>query len=94
MGYMKDAYPNQSLIRQDIEDIVGRVVGEIVSAAFQLIAQQFDEVRAELAGKADKTDIVRLEQKIDDNTDKTDDLTEQWHKFQAKLARLSNPRAA
>jgi ADP-ribosylglycohydrolase len=38
----KDTYPHQSLIRQDTEEIVGRVVGEVVGdilgAALQLIA--------------------------------------------------------
>jgi len=69
----KDKYPHQSLIKQDIEEIVGRVVGEIVGAALQLIASQFDEVHGELSTKADKADINRLENKLDPTIDQVDD---------------------
>ena len=81
---MTDAYPNQSLIKRDIEEIVGRVVGEIVGAALQLIANQFDEMRRVIEPKADKSDITRLENKIDATVDLVDDHNRQLRQMRAR----------
>ncbi len=81
---MTDAYPNQSLIRRDIEDIVGRVVGEIVGAALQLIAGQFDEMNRIMATKAEKSDIARLENKIDATVNLVDDHSGHLRKFKSQ----------
>ena len=66
----QDRYPHQSLIKQDIEEIVGRVVGEIVGAALQLIANQFDAINIIMASKVD---ITRLENKLNPTLDAVDD---------------------
>ena len=81
---MTNAYPNQSLIKRDIEEIVGRVVGEIVGAALQLIANQFDEMRRVIEPKADKSDITRLENKIDATVDLVDDHNRQLRQMRAR----------
>ena len=79
----KDTYPHQSLIKQDIEEIVGRVVGEIVSTALQLIANQFDEIHKVMATKAD---IVRLEKKLDATVEVVSDHSKQLSQLKIRLA--------
>ncbi len=62
---------HQPATRSDVREIVGEVVGEIVGSALQLISEQ-------LATKADKSDIVRLENKLDPTIDSVDNLKTKW----------------
>ena len=62
---------NQPATRSDVREIVGEVVGDIVGSALQLISDQ-------LATKADKSDIVRLENKLNPTIDAVDILKSKW----------------
>jgi hypothetical protein len=79
MEMNKDKYPHQSFIKRDIEEIVGRVVGEIVGTALQLISDQ-------LSAKADKADITRLENKLDATIDNTDEHSKDIRALKARFA--------
>ena len=62
---------SQPATRVDVREIVGEVVGRIVGSALQLISDQ-------LATKADKSDIVRLENKLDTTIKNVDNLNANW----------------
>ena len=69
MNQLKD--DSQPVTRGDVREIVGEVVGEIVGSALQLISDQ-------LVTKADKSDIVRLENKLDSTIENVDNLNANW----------------
>ena len=69
MNQLKD--DSQPVTRGDVREIVGEVVGEIVGSALQLISEQ-------LVTKADKSDIVRLENKLDYTIENVDNLNANW----------------
>ena len=58
-------------VREIVTELVGEIVGEIVGSALQLISDQ-------LATKADKSDIVRLENKLDATIENVDNLNSKW----------------
>lgn len=83
---MKIQNQDQLATKHNVEEIVGRVVGEIVVAALQLIANQFDDIRTVLATKADKADITRLEHKLDATVDVVTDHSKQLSQLKIQLA--------
>jgi hypothetical protein len=84
----KDTYPDQSLIKQDIEEIVGRVVGEIVGAALQLIADQFKtqskELKAEIRGV--RKTAMRADNKINSSIDIVTEFNDRLKQLRTKTA--------
>jgi hypothetical protein len=74
---------DQLATKHDVEEIIGRVVGEIVGAALQLIAYQFDEIHKVMATK---TDIARFEHKLDATIDVVTDHGKQLSQLKIQLA--------
>jgi hypothetical protein len=76
----KDAYPNQSLIKQDMLEVVNTVV----TAALELVFDRFDIQDQEIADV--KAIAVRTENKLDPTIEKVEDHATQLRKLNAKLA--------
>ena len=74
---------NQLVTKHDVEQIVGRVVGEIVGTALHLIANQFNDMHKVMATK---TDIARLEHKLDAVIDVVADRSKQLSLPKIQLA--------
>jgi len=54
---------SQSATKKDVEEIVGRVVGELISEAMQLISAEFSKVYARFERIESRLD--RMEDKLD-----------------------------
>ena len=84
--------------RDDVEEIVGRVVGEIIGDALQLISGRFDKVERKLdehsalhrdhAAHFDVIDasLNRIENKLDATIDRVDDHSTQLKLLKARTA--------
>ncbi len=73
----KDKYPNQSLIKRDIEEIVA----ELLVGALQVIADLFTQQNETMATKAD---ITRIENKLDPTIDAVDDHSTRIKRLEAR----------
>ncbi|MEO7624529.1 MAG: hypothetical protein ABIS48_03080 [Candidatus Saccharimonadales bacterium] len=72
----KDMYPNQSLIKQDML--------EVLSTALELVFERFDIQDKEIADV--KAIAVRTENKLDPTIEKVDAHTMQLAKLETRLA--------
>lgn len=77
--------------KRDVEEIIGRVVGEIAGEAMQLISKRFDKVEAHLEPHDDefrplKATVGRIESKLDATADIVDEHSQQIKQLQIKPA--------
>jgi hypothetical protein len=72
----KDKYPNQSLIKQDMV--------EVVTTALELVFTRFDAQDEEIASV--KSIAVRTENKLDPTIEKTDNISKDIRTLKARLA--------
>lgn len=84
--------------KQDVEEIVGRVVGEIVGSALQLISDQFDGQNKQIAELQATTKELqattkelqattnRIENKLDPTIDQVDDHEVRLKRLESKAA--------
>lgn len=57
-GYSKSMLASAPATKQDVEEIVGRVVGEIVGDALQLISERFNKVDERFDRLEDKMEKI------------------------------------
>ena len=77
--------------KHDVEEIVGRVVGEIVGDALQMISERFDQVderfdRIESEMKDLSTVTIRIDNRLDDAIESNKDRDAQIRIIKRKIA--------
>ena len=97
-GYTETMNMSQFATKKDVEEIVGRVVGELLNEALQLISLRFKEVDKrfdqidrrfeQIDARLDRMDkrLDRLEYKMDEIADKVDHHTVDIRTLQRKAA--------